>query len=1000
MHPVSKRSLIAAAALAACAGAPAASYDWSTGTFVSGLTAPNPLAAGDVLNIGVGGNKFLDNVAFKNLGTVNHGATALFLSGGASVLNQGLWDATADNVLLYNGGNAVSFVNEGTFRKSGGTGDSLVSSGTGFVNRGTLDAASGRIAFNGGSRFENGSVFTGAGVVALTGGTNTFAGTYTAGNLQLQGGTFQGEAAVAKGLTQWSGGTIGGTWAVAAGATLQAQNGGNKLLSSATLTNQGTIAWDSGNAFFLQSGGRLVNEGTFEAGTNSSVIYNGGAAVSFENATGGTVRAKDGVALTFASGSNLVNAGTLEAAAGANLRYEGTARFDAGSRFTGAGRNVVAAGTNTWAGAFTSDNLELAGGTHVGAGAVAQGSTVFSGGTLTGTWTVAAGHTLAGADGGNKLITTGTLLNQGSLAWNSGNSLFLQSGAVLANEGLVVANRDMAFVYNGGSATTFDNRSGGTVRAAAGRTLALGNGLGFVNTGTLDAEAGAAIVVQGGAQLKDGSRFTGAGTVFADNANTFSGAQQSANLVLRSGTHTGSGALVQGGVAFTGGTLTGDWTVGAGHTLSGGDGGNKFITSGSLTNAGTVVWNSTNQLFLQSGGQVQNQGLWVANANTAIVYNGGGAPRLANTGTLRAAAGTTLTLGNGAGLVNQGGTLDAQGDIVVQGGARFESGSRFTGAGRVYADGANTFAGSYTSANLELRSGTHTGDGAVAQGRTVFSGGTLTGSWQVGPGGTLAAASGGNKFLLGTLVNQGRIEWGTTNALFLQSGGTLRNEGVVDIGAESAWFYNGGSAVAIVNTGLITKSGGAGTFTIGNGTGFVNQGTLEVASGTIALPTNFTNDGTLKGTGTFNLAGTLTNAGRVGPGASPGTLAIAGSFLQTGAGFFDVEVGTLASSDLLTITGNATLGGTLALSCWAACSLAVGDQLVILDAAGTLAGTFASVTLAGFATGAFDVIYDTAGSRVLLEVTQTVSAVPEPATWALWALAIGGWLARRRLAVR
>ena len=169
-------------------------------------------------------------------------------------------------------------------------------------------------------------------------------------------------------------------------------------------------------------------------------------------------------------------------------------------------------------------------------------------------------------------------------------------------------------------------------------------------------------------------------------------------------------------------------------------------------------------------------------------------------------------------------------------------------------------------------------------------------------------------------------------------------------------------------------------------------------TGTLALPTNFTNNGTLKGSGTFSVSGTLTNAGTVAPGASPGALGLSGNFAQAAGGSFAVELQSLASHDLFNVSGRAALGGALSISCFANCSFALGDTVTILDSVGDLSGTFASVALSGFATGAFNVIYDTVGDRVLLQVTQAVTAVPEGETWALMLAGLGvlGWVARRQ----
>lgn len=126
-------------------------------------------------------------------------------------------------------------------------------------------------------------------------------------------------------------------------------------------------------------------------------------------------------------------------------------------------------------------------------------------------------------------------------------------------------------------------------------------------------------------------------------------------------------------------------------------------------------------------------------------------------------------------------------------------------------------------------------------------------------------------------------------------------------------------------------------------------------------------------------------------------MTVTANFVQLAGGVLDAELQDLAHTDLLAINGNAVLGGTLALACYSHCTFAIGDQIVVLDATGTLSGSFAALTLTGFATGAFNVIYDTAQARVLLQVTQAVTAaVPEPETWLLMALGLGGMGLRLR----
>ena len=1014
LHLLAHAATLALAAMTA-APAKAVVFTWNTGTFMAGVTAPSPLAAADVLNIGAGGFKYFDGSVsnFSNGGTVNWNADPLYFQSGAVVTNNGLWNATGNDQMIYNGGAATSFTNNGTLRKSAGVGSTTINGGVGFVNNGTLNAQTGSIAFVGGSVFNAGSVFSGAGVVGMNAGSNTFNGSFTSSNLLLAGGTHLGNGAVVGGAVALTGGTLSGTWGIAAGQTLNGVTGGFKYMDGAAtvVTNSGTVAWNTTDLLYLQSGATLRNQALFVANQNTSVVYNGGVAPTFENTATGTVRAAAGVTLNLSSGVGFVNnAGVLDAAATGAIRYNG-ATFNAATQFTGAGSNV-AAGNNSFNGSYTSANLVLQSGAHSGGGAVMNGSTAWSGGTLGGTWTVAAGQTLSGQTGGFKYIdgAATVVTNLGTIAWNSTDLLYLQSSGALSNQGLFVANQNTSVVYNGGAAPVFNNTASGTVRAAAGVALGIGSGAGFVNNGgTLDAQAAASINYAGGSVFNSGTQFTGAGSNLATGNNTFNGAFTSANLVLQSGNHLGNNAAIAGALTvFSGGTLNGNWQVSGGQVLNARTGGFKYIDGAAtvVTNLGTLAWDTSDLLYLQSAGTLNNQGLFVANQNMSVAYNGGAATVFNNTasGTVRAATGVALGIGAGAGFVNNAGVLNAQtgGSITYSGGSVFNAGTQFTGAGSNVAAGNNTWNGGFNSANLELQSGVHTGNSAVVNGTARLAGGTLGGTWEVGTAQTLVVGNGGFKYIDGStavVTNKGLVAVNTNDLLYMQSSATLANQGTLNFSGNGGVVYNGGTLPSFVNSGLIVKSGGAGVTTIGDSLAFNNLGTVDVQTGTIALPTNFTNNGTLKGVGSYSAGGTLSNAGTVAPGASPGTLGLTGNYAQTGAGIFAVDLQSMATHDLFNISGTAALGGTLAINCFAACSLAVGDVVTILDSVGVLSGTFASVSLSGFATGAFNVIYDTVADRVQLQVTQGVTAaVPEPGTYALWLAGLGllGGVARRR----
>jgi uncharacterized repeat protein (TIGR01451 family) len=139
----------------------------------------------------------------------------------------------------------------------------------------------------------------------------------------------------------------------------------------------------------------------------------------------------------------------------------------------------------------------------------------------------------------------------------------------------------------------------------------------------------------------------------------------------------------------------------------------------------------------------------------------------------------------------------------------------------------------------------------------------------------------------------------------------------------------------LTNTGILRKSGGAGTSTWSS-VAVNNAGTVQAQSGTLSFATFRQNNGvtmlnggslssgnplnfyggTLQGAGV--ITGNVTNlGGTVLPGSSPGILRIAGNYTQGPTGTLNIELGGVVSGtqyDLLDVTGAASLSGTLDVS--------------------------------------------------------------------------------------
>lgn len=186
----------------------------------------------------------------------------------------------------------------------------------------------------------------------------------------------------------------------------------------------------------------------------------------------------------------------------------------------------------------------------------------------------------------------------------------------------------------------------------------------------------------------------------------------------------------------------------------------------------------------------------------------------------------------------------------------------------------------------------------------------------------------------GTLLNVSRdldIALKGTGTLQITGGGRVEDEnGIIAGGA-------GSQGNVVVENGTWTNSGSLLV-------GLLGTGVLDVrATGSVAAGPDgaiIGPLGKLMGTGLIN--GSVVNNGAVAPGNSPGTLHIDGNYTQGATGHLQIELASATSSDLLDVTGQANLDGTLEIVLTNGFTPAASDTFHVFSGA-SLTGAFSNV---------------------------------------------------------
>jgi hypothetical protein len=277
----------------------------------------------------------------------------------------------------------------------------------------------------------------------------------------------------------------------------------------------------------------------------------------------------------------------------------------------------------------------------------------------------------------------------------------------------------------------------------------------------------------------------------------------------------------------------------------------------------------------------------------------------------------------------------------------------------------NTFQSAGAITDLTISGATLVGTNEVA-GTLTIGDGAVEGELTVRANATLnLTGNAANSFYKTVLNNNGKVNWQAgTILLGATPTSAINNAGVWEVNSDAIIYQGiGGPTPVFANTGVFRKIGGSGVTRI-SGITFDNSGIVEVQSGMVQFPNNYTHavgtlrlaggrieaqglltmqSGTLEGSGAIGNA--LFNGGTISPGVNgPGQITFtSGLTLTPGVTVaIDAQTSTAGSGyDQLAVIGAVDLGGaTLQLGNIA--PLLAGARLTIIDNDGAdpVTGTF------------------------------------------------------------
>ena len=715
----------------------------------------------------------------------------------------------------------------------------------------------------------------------------------------------------------------------------------------------------SGSVTVSGSGANWSNSGDLHIGNYGVGVLNvqGGASLSAGNFYLGSTSGTNGSLILSGSGSTATSGGY----AFIGNSGTGTLNVGSGTTLTSASGGVL----GLYGG--SSGTATINGTWNMGSGNLVVGS----GGQ--GNLTISAGGDVSNAVGSigsasNGLTSSVTVIGAGS-SWTNSDRLFVGvygKGQLDILSGATVSSGDTALARYAGSTGTVNVSGagsswgiGGSLRVGGDITDAANPG----GTGTLNISNGGLVTSSAGSI---GDSQNAIGSVTIDNAAwNISGRLGVGNFgkgtltVQNGGTLTSTGGLVgwqssstNNSVLVTGTGST--WTM-SGHLYVGNEGQGTMTISagGKVTNVdgfiGTVGNGVSEVTVTGSGSQWENQGdllVGQSSGGKGKLTIGNGATVTSVQAILGDLAGTTGT----AVITGSGSSLTASGDFNV---GRFGTGSLTLGSGGTLSSDRGYVANEAGSTGTVLISGS--GSGWPPPG-TLHLRSRGDGSLVLSDGGDITA---GSLVIAHSAGSTGTLSIGAEEGSAAAAAGTIHS-GSITLGAGDGTLVlnhtdsNYQLASVIAGTGDIKVLGGTTVLTAVN----TFTGSTSIASGaglsladSAALGGNVTvaHGGTLT-VGQSNVGGNISNSGTLSVPEQSGsykTLSVGGNYTQAGNGTLRLGVnGTGAGQySQLSVTGSASLNGTLAVDVASGSPLTLGDRLnSVITATGGVSGQFSSIT--------------------------------------------------------